>query len=126
MAVGVLLLILAAGVIAAATHARSSIIALLSIAFALGVILLVVVDRYAVELTHELRAAASALAAASVRVSDSPELSAYLVSRAERLQRALERFDGARASKEVRAVAAKTVIPFVPQRFPSGRATLGK
>src|SRR5205823_343812 len=55
-ACGVLLLILAAGAIAAATRVHSAIIAVLGIAFMLGVILIVAVDRYAAELINELRA----------------------------------------------------------------------
>jgi len=125
-ACGVLLLILAAGAIAAATRVHSAIIALLGIAFMLGVILIVAVDRYAAELINELRAVATSLFAASAKASDSPELSAYLTARAERLQRALERFDGARANNDTRAAAGRTVIPFVPQRFHSGRATQGR
>jgi hypothetical protein len=119
---GVLLLILAAGVIAAATRA-SWIVALLSIAFALGILVTIGVDRYIAGLIHALRIAASALSAASARVVNSPELSAYLTSRAERLQRILERFDGVRASKAVRV---KDAIPFVPRRFPSGSAISDK
>jgi hypothetical protein len=126
VACGVLFLLLAIGAIAAATRAHSAILGLLGIAFALGVILLVVVDGYVAELIHELRVAASALLAASARVPESPELNAYLASRAERLQRVLERFEGVRASKDVRAAAPKEAIPFVPQRFHSGRATPGK
>jgi len=122
-ACGVLLLILAAGAIAAATRVHSAIIALLGIAFMFGVILIVAVDRYAAELINELRAVATSLFAASAKASDSPELSAYLTARAERLQRALERFDGARANNDTRAAAARTVIPFVPRRFHAGRAT---
>jgi hypothetical protein len=125
-AASVLILLFAAGAIAAATRARSSIIALLSIAFTLGVILLVAVDRHAAELMSEIRAAASALNAASAEISDSEELTAtaaYLTARAERLQRLLSRLDGERARNDVRAAAAKPVIPFVPRRFHAGRAT---
>src|SRR5205814_132259 len=86
----------------------------------------VAVDRYAAELINELRAVATSLFAASAKASDSPELSAYLSAWAERLQRALERYDGTRANNDTRAAAGKTVIPFVPQRFHSGRATQGR
>jgi hypothetical protein len=125
-AAGVLMLLLAAGAIAASTRAPSSIIALLILGLTLGASLIVVVNRYAAELMSEIRGAAGALLAASATISDSEELTAtaaYIAARAERLQRLLSRLDGERARSDVRAAATKPVIPFVPQRFHAGRAT---